>query len=44
MQTTVAAVADFRHYSLGHKFIIRTYHESLKELQAQVIQTPDQQT
>jgi len=36
-------MAKFRHYLLGHKFIIRTDHKSLKELQAQVIQTPKQQ-
>ena len=42
MQTIVAAVAKFRHYLLDHKFIIRTDHKSLKELHAQVIQTPEQ--
>ena len=43
MQAIVAAVTKFRHYLLGQKFTIRTDHKSLKELQAQVIQTPEQQ-
>jgi len=42
MQAIMATVAKFRHYLLDHKFIIRTDHKSLKELQAQVIQTPEQ--
>ena len=37
------AVAKFRHYLLGHYFIIRTDHKSLKHLSDQVIQTPEQQ-
>jgi len=35
-------VEKFRHYLLGHKFIIRTDHKSLKELQALTIQMPKQ--
>ena len=37
------AVARWRHYLLGKKFIIKTDHKSLKELMSQVIQTPEQQ-
>ncbi|XP_025628555.1 uncharacterized protein [Arachis hypogaea] len=44
MQAILVAVAKFRHYLLGHRFVIRTDHKSLKELQAQTIQTPEQQT
>ena len=36
-------VARWRHYLLGNKFVIKTYHKSLKELMAQVIQTLEQQ-
>jgi len=43
MLTIISAVAKFRHYLLGHKFIIRTDHRSLKEMQVQTIQTPEQQ-
>jgi len=32
MQAIVAVVTKFRHYLLGHKFIIRTDHKSLKQL------------
>lgn len=35
------AVTKWRQYLLGCHFIIRTDHKSLKELLAQVIQTPD---
>jgi len=38
-----AAIAKFRHYLLGHKFIIRTDHKSLRSLIDQTIQTPEQQ-
>ncbi|XP_025635201.2 uncharacterized protein [Arachis hypogaea] len=41
MQAILAAVAKFRHYLLGHRFVIWTDHKSLKELQAQTIQTPE---
>lgn len=37
------AMAKFRHYILGHKFIIRTDQQSLKALTDQTIQTPEQQ-
>ena len=43
IQAIVAAVAKFCHYLLGYKFIIWIDHKSLKELQAQTIQTPEQQ-
>lgn len=37
------ALAKFRHYLLGNKFIIRTYQKSLKSLMDQSLQTPEQQ-
>jgi len=37
------AMAKFRHYLLGHRFIIRTDHRSLKELLSQPLHTPEQQ-
>lgn len=37
------AMAWFRHYLLGHKFIIRTDQKSLRSLTDQAIQTPEQQ-
>ncbi|XP_015969943.1 uncharacterized protein LOC107493360 [Arachis duranensis] len=37
------AVAKFRHYLLGKKFIIRTDQQSLKTLGDQTLHTPDQQ-
>lgn len=37
------AVLKWRQYLLGHFFIIRTDHKSIKELLQQGIQTPDQQ-
>jgi len=43
MLAITSAVAKFRHYLLGQEFIIRTDHKSLKEMQAQTIQTPEQQ-
>jgi len=39
----IVVVAKFHHYLLGHQFVIRTDHQSLKELKAQTIQTPEQQ-
>jgi len=44
MHVITKVVAKFRHYLLGHKFVTKTDHQSLKEMQAQVIQTPVQQT
>lgn len=38
-----AALAKFRHYLLGHKFILRTDQKSLKNLLDQSLQTPEQQ-
>lgn len=37
------ALAKFRHYLLGHKFIIKADQKSLKELVEQRLQTPEQQ-
>ena len=37
------AMAKFRHYLLGHRFIIGTDHRSLKELLSQPLHTPEQQ-
>ncbi|KAK2446641.1 hypothetical protein QL285_017420 [Trifolium repens] len=37
------ALAKFRHYLLGHKFIIRTDQQSLKALLDQTLQIPEQQ-
>ena len=39
----ITAMAKFRHYLLGHKFIIRTDQKSLKELLEQTLQTLEQQ-
>lgn len=36
-------MAKFRHYLLGHKFILRTDQKSLKSLLDQSLQTPEQQ-
>ena len=32
MHAITEAVAKFRHYLLGHKFVIKTDHKSLKEM------------
>ncbi|MCH80874.1 Ty3/gypsy retrotransposon protein, partial [Trifolium medium] len=37
------AIAKFRHYLLGHKFIIRTDQKSPRSLMEQSLQTPEQQ-
>ncbi|XP_014519802.1 uncharacterized protein LOC106776848 [Vigna radiata var. radiata] len=37
------AIAKFRHYLLGHKFVIKTDQKSLRSLTDQAIQTPEQQ-
>lgn len=37
------ALAKFRHYLLGQKFVIKTYQKSLKSLLDQSLQTPEQQ-
>lgn len=34
--------AKFRHYLLGHKFVIKTNQQALKHLNTQVIQIPEQ--
>ncbi|GAU25204.1 hypothetical protein TSUD_151040 [Trifolium subterraneum] len=43
MLAIAEAIAKFRHYLLGHKFIIRTDQKSLRNLMEQTLQTPDQQ-
>ena len=44
LHAITAAVCKWRHYLLGHPFVILTDHQSLKELLTQIIQTPEQQT
>jgi hypothetical protein len=43
LHAITTAVKKWRQYLLGHKFIIFTDHQSLKQLISQVIQTPEQQ-
>lgn len=43
MLAIVEAIAKFRHYLLGHKFIIRTDQKSLRNLLDQNLQTSEQQ-
>ncbi|KAJ0940339.1 putative nucleotidyltransferase, Ribonuclease H [Helianthus annuus] len=43
MYAITQAIAKWRQYLLGHKFTIITDQQSLKRLQDQVIQTPEQQ-
>ncbi|PNX92431.1 Ty3/gypsy retrotransposon protein, partial [Trifolium pratense] len=43
MLAIAEAIAKFRHYLLGHKFIIRTDQKSLRNLMEQSLQTPEQQ-
>jgi hypothetical protein len=43
MLAIAEAMAKFRHYLLGHKFIIRTDQKSLRSLMEQSLQTPEQQ-
>jgi len=43
LHAITTAVRKWRHYLLGHSFVIMTDHRSLKELMSQVIQTPEQQ-
>jgi hypothetical protein len=38
-----AALEKFRHYLLGHKFILLTDQKSLKSRMSQSLQTPEQQ-
>lgn len=44
LHVITSAVHKWRHYLLGHPFVIITDHKSLKELMSQVIQIPEQQT
>ncbi|MCH90455.1 hypothetical protein A2U01_0011371, partial [Trifolium medium] len=37
------ALAKFRHYLLGHKFVLKTEQKSLRSLLDQSLQTPEQQ-
>lgn len=37
------AISKFRHYLMGHQFVIRTDQKSLRSLTEQTIQTPEQQ-
>ncbi|KAK2367199.1 hypothetical protein QL285_080510 [Trifolium repens] len=43
MLAIAEAIAKFRHYLLGHRFIIRTDQKSLRNLMDQSLQTPEQQ-
>ncbi|GAU37387.1 hypothetical protein TSUD_22610 [Trifolium subterraneum] len=43
MLAIAEAIAKFRHYLLGHKFIIQTDQKSLRSLMEQTLQTPEQQ-
>ena len=38
------AISKFRHYLLGHKFIIQTDQKSMKTLTEQALQTREQQS
>lgn len=44
LHAITSAVRKWRHYFLGHAFMIPTDHQSLKNLMSQVIQTLEQQT
>lgn len=43
MLAIVVAIQTWRPYLLGHKFIIQTYHQSLKHLLNPCVTTPEQQ-
>ena len=43
MLAIAEAIAKFRHYLLGHRFVIRTDQKSLRSLMDQSLQTPEQQ-
>lgn len=43
MYAITEAIAEFRHYLVGHRFIIRTDHQSLRHMTDQVVQTPEEQ-
>lgn len=43
LHAITTTVRKWRHYLLGHHFVIMTDHRSLKEIMTQVIQTPEQQ-
>ena len=40
---TTEAIPKFRHYLLGHKFVIKTDQKSLRSLTDQAVHTPEQQ-
>jgi len=37
LSAIMEAIVKFRHYLLGHKFIIRTYQRSLRSIMDQAI-------
>lgn len=41
MLAIAEAIAKFRHYLLGHHFIVRTDHKSLRSLMEQSLKTPE---
>ena len=43
MYAIIEAIAKFRHYLVGHKFVIRTDHQSICHITSQVVQTREQQ-
>ncbi|XP_073225683.1 uncharacterized mitochondrial protein AtMg00860-like [Cicer arietinum] len=43
MLAIAEAISKFRHYLLGHRFIIRTDQKSLRSLMDKKLQTPEQQ-
>lgn len=44
LMAITVALAKFRHYLLGHPFVLRTDWKSLKNLLDQSLQTPEQQS
>jgi len=43
MLAITEVVAKFSYHLLGHRFMIKTDHKSLRPLMDQVLQTPEQQ-